>query len=62
MDPLNKLEKYENKVKRIITNLYLKYFLQKYKVCKVAGGTSKYIVLAHKIPFYMYIEMMLRNY
>ena len=57
MDPLNKLEKYENKVKKRIINKSLSevFSSENIKFCKVAGGTSKYIALAHKIPFlYVY--------
>ncbi len=57
MDPLNKLEKYEKKVKKRFINKSLSevFSLENIKFCKVAGGTSKYIAIAHKIPFlYVY--------
>ena len=57
MDPLNKLEKYESKVEKRIINKSLSevFSSENIKFCKVAGGTSKYIALAHKIPFlYVY--------
>ena len=55
MDP-KQAGKYEKKVKKDLSiNLYRSIFSENIKFCKVAGGTSKYIAIAHKIPFlYVY--------
>ena len=57
MDPLGKLNEFKPYVKNLIQYQSLSdvFSSRKIKFCKIAGGTSKYIAMAYKIPIiYVY--------
>lgn len=61
MDPLSKLGKYNKQVYKLITGQSLSDVFSnfKFKFCKVAGGTSKYIAMTYKVPIiYVYRNLL----
>ena len=61
MDPLSKLAKYNKQVYKLISGKSLSYVFSnyKFKFCKVAGGTSKYIAMTYKVPIiYVYRNLL----
>lgn len=61
MDPLSKLGKFNNQVYKLISGKSLSdvFSNYKFKFCKVAGGTSKYIAMTYKVPIiYVYRNLL----